>query len=54
MSLDRDKIKAEPARLAVKGIFVGTSSWKYEGWLGQLYDAARYEYRASLPAKPFS
>ncbi|MEI8134417.1 MAG: DUF72 domain-containing protein [bacterium] len=24
--------------LAAKGIYLGTSSWKYEGWLGQVYN----------------
>lgn len=28
-----------------KGIYFGTSSWKYEGWLGQIYNRKRYEYR---------
>jgi len=28
--------------LAERGIFLGTSSWKYPGWLGQLYDEQRY------------
>jgi uncharacterized protein YecE (DUF72 family) len=25
------------AELAAQGVFIGTSSWKYEGWLNQLY-----------------
>jgi len=53
MNFDRDRIKAEAARLAVKGIFVGTSSWKYEGWLGQLYTPARYEYRGKVARTRF-
>src|SRR5580658_5544000 len=53
MSFDRETIKAEAARLAAKGIFVGTSSWKYEGWLGQIYDAARYEYRGKFARARF-
>ena len=28
--------------LARGGIFVGTSSWKYSGWSGQIYDEQRY------------
>jgi hypothetical protein len=44
MPFDRERVKATAAELAARGIFVGTSSWKYVGWLGQLYDAARYEY----------
>ena len=26
--------------LAAKGVYVGTSPWKYEGWLGRLYTPA--------------
>jgi len=36
------------AALAEKGIFVGTSSWKYPGWLGQIYTPQRYEYRGKF------
>ena len=28
--------------LAAEGLYLGTSSWKYPGWLGQLYDEQRY------------
>lgn len=45
MQLDRDQLKQTLAQLALEGIFVGTSSWKYPGWRGQLYDEARYVYR---------
>lgn len=31
--------------LAMDGVFVGTSSWKYPGWLGQLYSPERYQTR---------
>ena len=41
MSFDRDQIKASAAALARQGVFIGTS-WKYPGWLGQLYDQSRY------------
>jgi hypothetical protein len=27
--------------LARGGIYIGTSSWKYPGWCGQLYDEQR-------------
>jgi uncharacterized protein YecE (DUF72 family) len=30
------------ARLADQGIFIGTSSWNYEGWLGQVYPVDVY------------
>lgn len=45
MTFDRDQLKQELAKLAAEGIFLGTSSWKYAGWRGQLYDEARYVYR---------
>jgi len=41
------------AELAGQGVFIGTSSWKYEGWLGQLYSSARYEYRGKVAKTRF-
>ena len=34
--------------LADEGVFFGTSSWKYEGWLGSIYHAERYETRGKF------
>ena len=31
--------------LAGRGVYFGTSSWKYEGWLGSIYSPARYRTR---------
>ena len=45
MPFDRDAVKQRAAELAARGVFVGTSSWKYPGWLGLLYSPQRYEYR---------
>lgn len=45
MPFDRNNFKMKLAELAGKGVFLGTSSWKYEGWCGQLYDHTRYHYR---------
>lgn len=42
MPFAREPIKAELVQLAAGGVFLGTSSWKYQGWLGQLYTPARY------------
>jgi hypothetical protein len=39
--------------LASRNIFVGTSSWKYEGWLGQLYSPGRCEYRGKIAKTRF-
>ena len=40
-------------KLAQRGIYLGTSSWKYPGWLGQVYDPSRYETRGKLSQKKF-
>jgi len=40
-------------RLARRGVFLGTSSWKYPGWLGQIYDPARYDTRGKFSQKRF-
>jgi len=34
-------------------LFLGTSSWKYEGWLGQIYTPERYFTRGRFSAKRF-
>lgn len=39
--------------LAQHGVFVGTSSWKYPGWRGMLYDEARYTYRGRFAETRF-
>lgn len=53
MPFDREQMKAKAADLAAQGVFIGTSSWKYQGWLNQLYTAVRYEYRGKLAATRF-
>ena len=53
MSFDRDKIKTVLAALAGQGVFVGTSSWKYPGWMGQLYEQDRYIYRGRFSESRF-
>ena len=53
MAFDRDRIKAKAAALAARGVYIGTSSWKYEGWFGQLYTPARYEYRGKVATTRF-
>jgi uncharacterized protein YecE (DUF72 family) len=40
-------------KLAEKGVFFGTSSWKYEGWLGSIYRPDRYLTRGKLSKKKF-
>jgi len=53
MSLDRELMKSKAAALAARGVYIGTSSWKYEGWFGQLYTPARYEYRGKVAKTRF-
>lgn len=45
--------RARIAALAERGVYVGTSSWKYEGWLGQIYTPSRYEYRGRVASSRF-
>ncbi len=40
-------------QLAAAGIFIGTSSWKYPGWLGQIYTRERYLSRGHFSYKRF-
>jgi uncharacterized protein YecE (DUF72 family) len=42
------------ADLAIQGVYIGTSSWKYTGWLGMLYDRARYEWRGKFAETRFN
>jgi uncharacterized protein YecE (DUF72 family) len=49
----RDQIQAALSALAGRGVFLGTSSWKYPGWRGQLYDEARYVYRGRFAESRF-
>jgi uncharacterized protein YecE (DUF72 family) len=46
-------MKQAAAKLAGKGVFIGTSSWKYEGWFGQLYTPSRYEFRGKVAKTRF-
>ena len=50
---DREAIRAKIAALAAKGVYIGTSSWKYPGWRGLLYDEARYLYRGKVAESRF-
>ncbi|MFL6415910.1 MAG: DUF72 domain-containing protein [Bryobacteraceae bacterium] len=39
--------------LAESNLFLGTSSWKYEGWLGSLYSPERYSLRGRFSKSRF-
>lgn len=42
---DRERAAEALRRLACSGVYLGTSSWKYPGWIGPLYTASRYQFR---------
>lgn len=50
---DRERLHAKLSSLASENIFVGTSSWKYEGWIGQIYSRNRYLARGKFSQKLF-
>jgi uncharacterized protein YecE (DUF72 family) len=52
-AFDRDRFAARLAGLARESIFIGGSSWKYEGWLGQIYSRSRYLARGRFSKKAF-
>ncbi len=39
--------------LAERGVYFGTSSWKYEGWLDSVYTRQRYETRGRFSRRKF-
>ena len=39
--------------LAKRGVYFGTSSWKYPGWLGSIYTEDRYITRNKFSKKKF-
>src|SRR4051812_43162781 len=40
-------------KLAEQGIYFGTSSWKYSGWLGSIYSPEKYTTRGKLSKAKF-
>ncbi len=50
---DRDGLTARLESLTRRNIFIGGSSWKYEGWIGQIYTRSRYETRGRFSKKRF-
>jgi uncharacterized protein YecE (DUF72 family) len=60
MSTEGCKIPPQAARLASKlraiaerGVYFGTSSWKYDGWLGSIYTQDPYMTRGKLSNAKF-
>jgi len=53
MTFGREYMKPRLAALAQAGVFIGTSSWKYPGWFGQLYERDRYVWRGRYAESRF-
>jgi uncharacterized protein YecE (DUF72 family) len=60
MDTDVNNIPPQASRLAPKlraladnGVYFGTSSWKYDGWIGSIYSAARYQTRGKFSKTKF-
>ena len=49
----KTKLRQVAQRLATGNIFIGTSSWKYPEWCGQIYDRERYVYRGKFAETRF-
>jgi uncharacterized protein YecE (DUF72 family) len=49
----KSRLKDRLRRLAGQKHFLGGSSWKYEGWLGQVYTPERYLVRGRFSRKRF-
>jgi uncharacterized protein YecE (DUF72 family) len=54
VTFSREDLAQRARDLAAQGVFIGTSSWKYQGWLGTIYNAARYEYRGKFAQTRFN
>jgi uncharacterized protein YecE (DUF72 family) len=52
-AFDRDALAARLHELAKDNIWIGTSSWKYEGWVDQIYTRERYLTRGKFSQKRF-
>lgn len=52
-SFDRAGLAKRLRSLADEGIWIGTSSWKYEGWLDQIYTRERYITRGKVSKARF-
>jgi uncharacterized protein YecE (DUF72 family) len=52
-AFDRGGLAEKLRALARQNIFIGGSSWKYEGWLGQIYSRERYLARGKFSKRAF-
>jgi uncharacterized protein YecE (DUF72 family) len=52
-SFDKESLARRLRVLADQNIFIGTSSWKYGGWIDQIYTRGRYLSRGKFSQKTF-
>ncbi|HEY1242903.1 MAG TPA: DUF72 domain-containing protein [Bryobacteraceae bacterium] len=52
-AFDRAGLAERLRSFAADGIYIGGSSWKYEGWLGQIYSRERYLARGRFSRQRF-
>lgn len=52
-AFDRDALRDRLRGLAARGVRIGGSSWKYEGWVDQIYTRSRYLTRGKFSKKLF-
>ena len=52
-AFDRDGLARKLRSLSAEHIYIGGSSWKYEGWLGQVYSRERYLSRGRFSRRIF-
>ena len=52
-SFDRDRLRERLQEFAARGVYIGGSSWKYEGWVDQIYTRSRYLTRGRFSKKLF-
>jgi uncharacterized protein YecE (DUF72 family) len=50
---DRAGLARKLSRLAAERVWIGASSWKYEGWMGQVYTRERYLTRGRFSQRYF-
>lgn len=53
MPIDLPTYRRQLADLATHGLYLGTSSWKYEGWRGMIYEEQRYLTRGKWSQAKF-
>lgn len=52
-AFDRDALRDRLDNFAKRGVFIGGSSWKYEGWMDQIYSRHLYHARGKFSKRRF-